>query len=178
MAFEFEYTSTLQDLLDGFDADRTTRTGMRWWARAGVASLGLMWLFGAVSVLFADKPPRPSWLPLVWLVLGVSITWRFIIQPRLLVAAIRRENAAPQSLTLVFDASGIGGKLVGEGEFHRPWRELLFFAPAEKGITFRFDYSLHWLPNRVFTDAAERDALIHYVKHALDQLPDSDPELD
>lgn len=148
---------------------------MRWWARAGVAGMGLLWLFGFFVVMARDKPVRPSWLPFVWLLLGGLITWHYIIQPRLAVWSIRRKNVAAQHLKLVFDASGIRATIAGEGEFHRPWRELEVFQVAGKGITFGFEGSpLHWLPNRVFTDTAQRDAFIEYVTQTLEQVADSD----
>jgi hypothetical protein len=171
MAFTFELTSTHRDLIDGLDADRTARTGMRWWARAGVAGMGLLWLFGSLVVMLRDKPARPSWLPFVWLLLGSLITWQFIVQPRLAAWSIRRKNVAAQHVKLVFDASGISATIAGEGDFHRPWRELEVFHVAKKGIMFGFEGSpLHWLPNRVFTDAAQRDAFIEYVTQTLDQI--------
>ena len=147
---------------------------MRWWARAGVAGLGLMWLFAAILVIATREPTRPVWLPLVWLALGVFLCWKFVLQPRLIVRSMIRNNPASVDVEITFGDAGIDLIAHGMGEHHRSWSELVMVEPTAKGIVFAFyDTPLHWLPNRVFAKPSDRENFVRYVSARLEHQPTS-----
>ena len=74
--YAFSFVSTQQDLLDGFDAERTLRTGMSRWARVVVAGAGLAFL-GVAVLPGSYTQPDVWWQPNLWLLIGVVLTWRF-----------------------------------------------------------------------------------------------------
>ena len=58
MTYAFSFVSTQQDLFDGFDAERTLRTGMRRGLRAVVAGVGLA--FRSLRLIGLLEPSRTS----------------------------------------------------------------------------------------------------------------------
>ena len=166
MTFLYRFTSTHRDLLDALDAYRTWTLGMRRFARIAIAGLALMWLAGGIAAPFLSAPPlQPRWLPILWLMLGASTTWKFVLEPMRLARDIRNSTPPAQEVLLTFRDSGIGAEVHGVGAFERTWDEVVGIFAARKGIAFGFvDGVNHWLPNRVFTDATERAQFIEYVQ--------------
>ena len=166
MIYSYRFTSTHQDLLDSFNASRTAELGMRRFARVGVAGLGLMWLAGALlSPFFPMRPQHAVWLPILWLGLGGSLTWKFVVQPWLVARDIRRFNPSEQNVAVTFGDAGLTVDVQALGVYRRSWEEVIGMLPASKGIGFGFsDGTTHWLPNRVFATEAEREALVEYVR--------------
>lgn len=175
MSFSFRFTSTHEDLLDAYAAQQRERSGMRPWVRACVIGLGFMWLAGVVA--FAPKAIREgkAVLPVIWLLLGGMIVWKFLVQPILKRRRIRTTTPPAQPLVLDFTDSGLHIEAEGVGVFDRAWAEFVIIEPAEKGVAMAFtDGMVHWLPNRIFRTPDERQALIDYV---ISRLPKEDEEV-
>jgi hypothetical protein len=123
-----------------------------------------MWLAGVVA--FAPKAirERQALLPVVWLLLGSAIVWKFLLQPILKRRRIRTTTPPAQSLVLDFTDSGLHVEAEGVGVFERAWAEFVCIEPAEKGVLMVFfDNMVQWLPNRIFQTSDERRAFISYV---------------
>lgn len=164
MNYQFDFTSTHQDLLDAYDAERTDRSGMRGWARGLVIALGVMWLSGFAGFIVFTPKTESIWQPLIWLVLGCFIMWQFVLQPALTRRSIRMRNAAQQPVSVAFSPEGIKACVTGQGEFERSWQELGGLVPSEKGVLLYFsDGMRHWLPTRVFHGRIEREQFITFV---------------
>jgi hypothetical protein len=164
MNFSFRFTSTHQDLLDAYAAQQRSRSGMRPWIRACVVGFGFMWLAGVVA--FAPKAFREgkAWQPIVWFFLGTIIVWKFLVQPILRRRRIRSTTPPDQPLSLDFTDAGIHIEAEGVGVFDRVWAEVDGIVAAEKGVVMGFtDGRAHWLPNRLFRAADDRQAFISYV---------------
>jgi hypothetical protein len=159
MSFTFRFTSTHDDLLDGFDAYRTARTGMRHWARMLVVALGFLALAGFVMVLVTGQRPHKTWQPFVWLVLGLFLLWHFLVKPSIMKRRLRSTTASSQEVSVSFTDSGLDILVSGMGHFHRSWDELSQVIQQPKGIAMAFDDgTAHWLPNRVFENTQQQAA--------------------
>jgi hypothetical protein len=164
MTFAFHFTSTHRDLLVGFEADQTARTGMRAWARMGVVGLGMMWFAGAVVVAATRIRPERAWQPIAWLLAGSFLLWKFLVKPWLAKRRLRAANKSSQEVHVQITDAGFDILVSGVGSFHRPWAELSRVVSAPKGMAFGFtDGSGHWLPSRVFTDPGQRADLSAFV---------------
>lgn len=156
--FRFEFVSTHRDLLDGERALRREHSGMRGWVRALIVLVGLAWLagFGLVA-LESSRGERFEPVALVWLALGSLVLWFFVARPALRRRTIRRNNVAAQPLALHFGPRAIVCDVAEVGVFRRRWLDLQGVVSAPKGIVLSFADGLHWLPQRAFTSAAERE---------------------
>ena len=164
MSFSFRFTNTHKDLLDAYAAQQRSRSGMRPWVRACVVGLGIMWLTGVVAFTPQAVREGDAWQPVVWLVLGSAIVWKFLFQPILKRRRIRTTTPPSQSLALDFTDAGIHVEAEGVGVFDRAWTEVASIEPTETGVAMGFtDGMEHWLPNRIFRTADERQAFISYV---------------
>ena len=137
---------------------------MRPWIRACVVGFGFMWLAGVVA--FAPKAFREgkAWQPLVWFFLGTIIVWKFLVQPILRRRRIRSTTPPAQPLSLDFTDAGIHIEAEGVGVFDRGWAEVNGIISAEKGVVMGFtDGRAHWLPNRLFRAADDRQTFVSYV---------------
>jgi hypothetical protein len=171
MSFAFSFTSTHKDLVEGFSAFRTAGTGMRPWARGCFIGLGVMWLLGGLVALVEGTPVRQWWQPGLSLSLGLIVLFSFVAKPLRSVQRIRQHNPAAQRVDLTYSDAGIDGLVVGVGQFHRSWSDVVAVVDGAKGIGLTFaDRSGHWLPNRVFKDPGERAALLTYLRGRLERM--------
>ena len=157
LPYRISFTSTREDLVQAFEAERTAVTGMRRGVRWGIIGMGWMWLLG--GVVFWHHT-RQWWLPLIWLALGVSILWCNVARPFMKRRHIRKTAAASQELTLEFKDDGIHIEAPGVGTFDRTWEELDGTRNCDEGLLVYFtDGTVDWLPRRVFTNDAVKTAL-------------------
>lgn len=161
MMYKYEFTSTVKDLLEAEEAERSARsvrTPFRWI----LTLLGIGWLLTGIAAL---DPSNLSWRPFVWILLGMSVLYYFILRPYQIRSQIKQHNAAEQELTLEFNDDSVQLDINGVGSFTRKWEELIDFVDAQKGIIFYFsDGVVNWLPDRVFVDKSERKKFIEFVR--------------
>jgi hypothetical protein len=164
MQYNFAFTSTQRDLLDAFEAYRRQRTGMRSWARGLFALLGLMWLAGAIAVLVTGLQPEAWWQAPAWLILGVMLSWSFLVRPFMVRRRIRASNSSSQNVSLMFNDARIEIELDGVGRHWRPWTELLLVVRATKGIGLGFhDGTFNWIPRRAFDGTDQRKSFEQFL---------------
>ncbi|OGT20134.1 MAG: hypothetical protein A2V90_06695 [Gammaproteobacteria bacterium RBG_16_57_12] len=159
--YRYQFTSTVEDLLEAEEAERSSRSvraPFRWVAVA----FGVTWLvIGIVAFDFT----KLSWRPIVWILLGIGILYFFAIKPYLKRSRIKKNNAPRQDLTLEFGDDCLKFEISDVGNFTRRWEELAGFVDTDKGILFYFnDGIVNWIPNRVFADKAERDNFIEFLQ--------------
>lgn len=159
--YKYQFTSTVEDLLEAEEAERTAhsvRLPFRW----AIALLGVVWLVaGVIAFEWSD----PGWRPVVWLLLGIGVIYYFVIKPYLRRSQIKESNAPQQDLALEFNDDFIILGIRGTGEFTRKWEELVEFIDTRKGVIFYFsDGVVNWLPSRVFTENNERNKFIEFLK--------------
>jgi len=86
--YKYQFTSTVEDLLEAEEAERTVRSArapFRW---------GIV-LLGAISFsagILAFDWANPSWRPIIWLLIGVGIIYYFVIRPYMLRGRIKKNN--------------------------------------------------------------------------------------
>jgi hypothetical protein len=164
MPYTFTFTSTQRDLLDAFEAYRRQRTGMRPWARGLFAILGLMWLAGAVAVLVTGLRTDAWWQGPAWLILGVMLSWSFLVRPFLVRRRIRASNSSSQHVLLMFNDARIEIELEGVGQHWRPWSELVIVVRATKGIGLGFhDGTFNWIPQRALDETGQRKSFEQFL---------------
>jgi hypothetical protein len=129
---------------------------MRRWARFFVVLYGLMLLVG-LPIAIAQGGPDHWWQAVIGLVLGLTISWRFVAKPALVVHRLRK--APPHQVAVTVSEAGVSGKLAGREAVQRYWGELvgMFSTNRGTGIVFR-DGTISWLPRRAFqSESAKRD---------------------
>lgn len=164
MPLSFRFTSTGEDLLAAHAALMQSRTKLHPWSRACLVGLGFMWLLGGVA--FAGQAVREGhvWESIGSIVLGSFVVWNFMLQPILARRRLRYSAQQARRVALDFTDSGVHVETEGIASFDGMWVDVKTFEPAAEGILFSFtDGMMHWLPNRAFQDADERQALIDYV---------------
>ena len=162
MELHFRFTSTYRDLVDASAALRESESGMRPWARALLALLGVMWVAGSVVML---SEAEALWQPVASVVIGALVLWNVVVQPLRERWRIKAENGAEAEVALTFAESGIHAVVNGAGTFQREWREVVQVVPSGKGILFcTSDGVNHWIPGRVFRDGAERQSLLELAR--------------
>lgn len=150
MAFVFEFTSTLQDVIDRAEGRAILRTGMRQQERAIVITLGVVSGFSYLTQRFADNPVHSIWKLIVALLLIGAVVWYVIVAPRRVSRRIARSSPPLPNVKLIFDDDGIEGIVEDEGELRRTWREVTGFKVARDGLVFVFEGEpLYWLPGEV-----------------------------
>ncbi|MGA2854155.1 MAG: hypothetical protein ABSE90_08505 [Verrucomicrobiota bacterium] len=160
LPYRISFTSTNEDLIQAFEAEKTAVSGMRRGVRWLIIGMGWMWLFGAVAFFAGYLKDRQWWLPLIWLTLGVSILWSNVVRPFLRRRHIRETAPAAQDLTLEFTNGGIHIEAPGAGVFDRAWDELDGARNCDEGVLVYFiDGTVDWLPRRVFQNDATKNAL-------------------
>ncbi len=159
--YKYQFTSTVEDLLEAEEAERTgrlARAPFRW----VIVLLGVAWL---VAGVLAFDWSNPSWRPIVWMLLGTGVIYYFIIKSYFRRRQIKEYNASQQDLVLEFHDTYIKLEVSGVDEFTRKWEDLVEFINARKGIIFYFsDGVVNWIPNRVFADREERNRFINFVQ--------------
>ncbi|MDH5756777.1 MAG: hypothetical protein OEZ55_08935 [Nitrospinota bacterium] len=159
--FEFSYTSTVEDLLDADKALRAElhfRASYRWFA----AFLGFFFL---VAGILASALEGVSVQFLIWILIGTTITFYFIVAPHLARKRIRANNMQYQDVFVVFGNNGIRLDVLGIGAFERNWEELVYYVDTPVGVILIFDDGIvNSLPNRVFADSYERKTFIDYLE--------------
>ncbi|MBI4831954.1 MAG: hypothetical protein HY801_10465 [Candidatus Lindowbacteria bacterium] len=164
--YRFQFTSTLEDLLAAEKAEsdsKSMRAPFRW----AIVSFGFALIAAGVATFDMAKY---GWTPVLKLALGLGIVVRFSVQPFLRRRRIKKTNAPRKDITLEFAEDCLRIEVSGVGKFTRWWDEVLSVNDTEKGVTFHFsDGIANWLPNRVFTDAVDRDNFIRFVSSHLPQ---------
>jgi len=160
LPYRISFTSTNEDLIQAFEAERTAMLGMRHGVRWLIIGMGCMWLFGAVAFFSGHLKDRQWWLPIIWLALGVGILWTHVVKPWLRRRHIRQNAAAAQDLKLEFRQDGIQIEAPGVGVFNRTWEELDGARNCDEGLLVYFiDGTVDWLPRRVFPNDSTKAAL-------------------
>ncbi len=159
--YKYQFTSTVEDLLEAEEAERTARSArapFRW----VIALLGVAWL---VAGVLAFDWSNPSWRPVVWLLLGTGVIYYFVVRPYLRRSRIKENNAPEQDLALEFHDDYMKLGVSGVGEFTRKWEDLVEFIDARKGVIFCFsDGVVNWIPDRVFADGEERNRFVEFIQ--------------
>jgi hypothetical protein len=157
--YRYQFTSTVEDLLEAEEAERSAfiRGPFRW----PIIVLGLAWLAGGLVALAT----QPSWLPLVWTCLGVGVVYYFVVGPYRRRSRITKNNAGRQDVSLEFADDGLNLGIKGVGQFTRQWEELSGVTDTDKGILFYFsDGVKNWLPKRVFASEVEKAKFVDFVE--------------
>jgi hypothetical protein len=171
--FRYQFTSTVEDLLEAEEAERTARSvraSFRWL----IVIFGVAWLVIGVIAFDFNKP---VWRPIVWVLIGLGILYFFAIKPYFTRSRIKQNNAARQDLILEFDDDSLRLQISGVGSFTRRWEEFTGFTDTNKGILFYFsDGIVNWIPNRVFSGTSERNNFIEFLKsHEPQDVPSDHP---
>lgn len=160
--YQYQFTSTVEDLLEAEEAERTARTArapFRWF----VVLFGFAWvLLGLLAFDFSN----PSWRPLIWLLIGSAIIYYFAVRPYLRRKKIRINNDPQQNLVLEFYDDCIKVEGGGSDRLTRRWDELLEFLDTPKGVLFYFnDGFISWLPRRVLPEGKDaHNAFIRFLQ--------------
>ena len=157
--YRYQFTSTIADLLEAEEAERSAfiRRPFRW----AIVVLGLVWLASGLAALVR----QPTWRPLVWTCLGLGVLYYLVVSPRRRRSRITSSNAARQECTLEFADDGVNLGISGVGQFTRQWDELAAITDTDKGILFYFsDGVKNWLPNRVFASEMEKGNFVEFLK--------------
>lgn len=159
MAYEYQFTSTVDDLLEAERTEwssRTVRPPLRWL----IAASGTIWIVAGVIALASGKPLL--W-PLIWIGFGLSLVYFFGFKTFIRRAQIKRLGAGCQKIALLFGDDSLRIEACGR-EFVRKWEDFRDFVSAAKGVLFYFaDGTANWLPDRVFVDKAERMEFLDFV---------------
>ena len=171
LPYRINFTSTREDLVQAFETERTAVSGMRRWVRWLIVAMGCAWLLGAAAFFTGHLKDRQWWLPIIWLVLGVSILWSNVVRPFMKRRHIRETAASSQELKLEFTQDGIHIEAPGAGVFDRTWDELDGVRSCDEGMLVYFtDGSVDWLPRRVFPDDATKNALHAFLLQRMEQI--------
>jgi hypothetical protein len=126
---------------------------------------------GAAAFFTGHLKDRQWWLPIIWLVLGVSILWSNVVRPFMKRRHIRETAASSQELKLEFTQDGIHIEAPGAGVFDRTWDELDGVRSCDEGMLVYFtDGSVDWMPRRVFPDDATKNALHAFLLQRMEQI--------
>jgi len=163
--YRYRFTSTVEDLLEAEEAERSAfiRGPFRW----VIVVLGLAWLVAGLATLVRQL----AWQPLVWTCLGSGVLYYFVVRPYLRRRRITTDSATRQDLTLEFTDDGLNLGVSGVGQFTRQWNELVGITDTDKGILFYFsDGVKNWLPSRVFASQVQKGNFVEFLKgHQLRQ---------
>jgi hypothetical protein len=178
LPYSIEFTSTVGDLIDAYEAKRMSRISRDY--RWAYIVMGWGW-FTLAIVAWLKVVPRVRadrwWQPLLPLVLGAGLLWYNLVEPIFQKRRIRADNPASQELHLDFESNGIQIQAQGIRNFKRTWDELDGVINARKGVLMFFtDGIVDWLPQRVFQNTAEKDALYSFLCHQLPLAKESEPE--
>jgi hypothetical protein len=170
LPFSIEFTSTVDDLLQAYEAKRISLLSrdFRWahivmgWGWVTLAIVAWLKVFPRVR---ADK----WWQPLIPLTLGAGLLWYNVAEPFFRKRRIQANNPTSQKLHLDFVSDGIQIQAEGIGTFKRTWDELGGVINAKQGLLMYFtDGIVNWLSQRVFQNPAEKEALFSFL---YDQIP-------
>lgn len=180
MSFRFQVTTVQQDLLDAYEAELRSSTGMRPWIRVFMVVWGVMALVGSAAMVWAGWKVRYRWQPLVGLLFGTVLVWVYGIRPFLTRRRICARNVAAQSVTLEFVESGLQIESPNGERVNRRWDEVALIESADFGFTLSYwDGTMNVLPRRVFQSDAERQAFHEFVSSrilASNQSPEEQDE--
>lgn len=169
LPFSIEYTSTWDDLVQAFEADRISRRSRadRW----VLIVFGWGWVMLAIVAwlkVFPQIRANPWWQPFLPLAAGAGILWYQVAEPFLRKRQIRANNPASQNLKLVVQSDGIQIQAEGIGTFQRTWDELADAINAKRGVLIHFtDGIVNWLPRRVFQDEQMQERLHAFLVQRL-----------
>lgn len=157
--YKYQFTSTIQDLLDAEKADRTERSvhePFRWI----IILMGIAWFM--IGIITLNQQNTKS---VLWILIGSLILYIFSIKPYFKRQRIRKSNSASQDIILEFDDDRFMIQIKNVGEFVRKWEELNGFVDTAKGTLFYFnDGIINWLPNRVFGNDLERNNFKEFIR--------------
>ena len=159
--YRYQFTSTIDDLLEAEEADMTTST-VRRWMRWVVAIIGL---FIIIHGLLYCGSRGHCWRALPPVIGGSLLLYYIFVRSCVRRRRIRKENAPSLELTLEFRDDCLQIDASGLGTFRREWSELLDFRNATRGILLYFDDGIvNWLPNRVFEDRTGKEAFVDFLR--------------
>ncbi len=168
--YRYQFTSTVEDLLDTEEADMIEKTGMRRSLRWFVSFFGL---FMVVCGLIGFARTL-GWKYLLVVLSGSILLYSYFIESFVTRRRIRETNDSSQELTLEFNDDYLLTEAIGKGTSKRnkrEWSELADIKTAKRGVLLYFyDGDLNWLPNRVFMGTAEKAAFAQYIKSRVDQV--------
>ena len=156
--YHFEFTSTLEDLLEAEEAERSIflRRPFRW----VVMLIGVAWLGAGVVTFLA----MPAWRSIVWTCLGALVLFYLAFRPYWRRRQIEKRNARNQTVVLEFGDRGVDLDISGVGRFTRGWDELAGITNTPEGILFYFiDGIKNWLPKRVFESELQRNDFLEFL---------------
>ena len=159
--YKYQFQSTNEDLLDAEKANRDIQIA-RPLFRGLMIALGIAWFIGGVMTI---DLAAPSGQPLIWLLLGGSITYYLAIAPYLKRKQIKRQKPDKVLVSIELQEQIIKIHISDIGDFQRTWEELTAAINTENGILFHFDdKTINWLPSRIFKSPSEKDELIEFIK--------------
>ena len=178
--YSIEYTSTCDDLIEAYEAERISRLSRDFrWARI---VMGWGWIILAIVTwlkIFPRVRADKWWQPLIPLILGTGLLWYNVTKPFLQKRRIRASNPASQKLHLDFMSDGIQIQAEKIGTFKRTWEELAAVTNAKKGLLIYFtDGIANWLPERVFQNTVEKTALYTFLYNQIPFVEESEQELE
>lgn len=165
--YKYTFTSTVQDLLDAEEAERTARTfraPFRWI----MIAFGIAWLIaGLLAVDWSNLTLRP----IFWLLLGLCIVYYFVIRPYGRRRRIKARNAKHQDIVVELSRDHIKIEVSDVGNFTRSWEELVEFIETKRGLIFCFsDNVVNWMPVRVFPNEEKKNNLVGFVKNQINNV--------
>lgn len=183
LPFAIEFTSTWDDLIQAFEAERIGRRSRadRW----VLIIMGWGWFILAIVAwleVFPQIRAHTWWQPLLPLTLGGGLLWHNVANPFLRKRQIRANNPASQKVQFIILSDGIQIQAAGIGTFKRTWDELAAAINAKEGLLIYFtDGTANWLPQRAFQNdrmKAELHALLvqRLVENEEQQLRDAESE--
>jgi len=177
LPFSIEYTSTWDDLIQGFEAERISRRSRadRW----VLIVLGWGWFILAIVAwlkVFPQIRADKWWQPLLPLTAGVGLLWYNVAKPFFRKRQIRANNPASQKLQLVVLSDGIQIMAEGIGTSKRTWDELAAAINAKKGLLIYFtDGIANWLPQRAFQNNRMKEELYTFLVQRLVENEEQQP---
>jgi hypothetical protein len=159
--YQYQFTSTIKDLLDAEDADateRSVRKSLRW----AIAVIGAAAVVTAVEEFILMGL---SIQPVMRLLLGGYAVYYFAVARYWKRREIRRQNASSLDVAFEFRDTYLEIRASENGTYKREWNELLDVKLAARSVLLYFaDGTVNWLPNRVFRDKAEKMELVQFLR--------------
>ncbi len=169
--FRYQFTSTIKDLLDAQEAEAVERTGLRRslrWAIAAIAAMGVM---GAGASALEAKTITGIASSILGVIITLSVIYYYVGAGILTRRRIRAHNDPSADVIAEFSDDAIHLEVSGFRTYTRDWSEFGGLIDGAKGVVIYFgDGTVNWLPNRVFSDKAERGELLDFLRK---QLADS-----
>jgi hypothetical protein len=169
MEFHWSFVETPRDRLDAYDAVLTAGTGARNWARAVLGLFGLLLLVGIPVAFLSGAPVWSHWLALGWLVVGLTLSWRFVLQPVVVRSRLRR--TFPTSVRVEISDEGVLAQVDGSAVTQWFWGEFTSAVSTGRGVGLGFrDGTTCWLPIRVLGEQEVRSTFEAFLASKLPGL--------